>query len=73
MNGLEAVRLSLFITWERVESNHQVFITQLIYSQLASPSCRTPENKKTAEGFSQGGSRSFRLFSLVYESGAFPS
>lgn len=28
--------------WEREESNLQVFFTRLVYSQLASPSCRTP-------------------------------
>jgi len=39
----------------------------------ATPVC-APENEKAAEGGdSQGGSRSFRLFSQVYESGAFPS
>ena len=32
-----------------------------------------PKTRRTAKGVSQGGSRSFRLFSLVYESGAFPS
>ena len=39
----------------------------------ATPVC-APENERSRRGFvSQGGSRSFGYFSLVYESGAFPS
>jgi hypothetical protein len=39
------------LSWEREESNLQGLITRLVYSQLASPSCRTPKTKKGHRSF----------------------
>jgi hypothetical protein len=68
--GAVAERLSFFfiviikfLSWERSESNRDgakhAWVTT---TPGATPVC-APENEKAAEGVSQGGSRSFRLFS----------